>query len=129
MISVTAEVTVTVESGESTLGFDEKTGCYAEKDVLDIGESTILHWNANPAEAKVTIAGNPEDPTISALADCSGSADLADAVAASSVTSDYPAAGCAVINPQTTTVYTVTASLGEATATWETNGTRGEEKP
>jgi hypothetical protein len=116
--TVTATEKTTVTVVESNLTAD----ITADKDSLIAGESTIIHWKAEPSTAQVTVKAS-DSSTIDAQAE--GSCTLpsaapetpepvtpqpSEADAAAPTAAAFPVEGCAVVTPLANTTYSLEAT-------------------
>ena len=86
--------------------------CYAQETEIELGESTMIFWETKPQEGTtVQISASPEGDPIQ-LTDCeaeSMDAAIVEGELVDDMTLGYPAKGCAVVRPDTSTTYTINA--------------------
>ncbi|MDO8494864.1 MAG: hypothetical protein Q7S68_05955 [Deltaproteobacteria bacterium] len=121
-------VTVTVNPVTNQLKIENfyaeaTAGQSSESYILNAGESTVLHWNVVPAEAVVSLTSSTGEQPI--LGDCE-SESTDELELEGEVTSAYPTSGCASVAPLESTVYTLSATLGEETVSQELSIEVGE---
>ncbi|HPQ80430.1 MAG TPA: hypothetical protein PLZ86_01765 [bacterium] len=95
-------ITVTVEGSTEISASIE-----ADLHELVPGEQTVIRWSVSPAEGVAIEVSSDSGEPIAATAECDG--DIQE-ILSQPVSDEFPAVGCAVVAPDSNTVYTVKAA-------------------